>query len=156
MGRIFLCFVLAYAQNQTKAMNSYIFVLLLALGSQMVSSMPTLYNVDNNTNEGEAVMVPVASTVIPLEDLPVFKVGLGFGLGMKDKKPRKPANLKDIQLITAKNQHRFVPAASAGVQELTKEEFDQFNFCIRHKFKMKLSILKYHLTPFFAKLSKLL
>jgi hypothetical protein len=46
---------------------------------------------------------------------------------MKDKKPRKPANLKDIQLITAKNQHRFVPAASAGVQELTKEEFDQFN-----------------------------
>ena len=44
--------------------------------SQMVSSMPTLYNVDNNTNEGEAVMVPVASTVIPLEDLPVFKVDL--------------------------------------------------------------------------------
>ena len=42
----------------------------------MVSSMPTLYNVDNNTNEGEAVMVPVASTVIPLEDLPVFKVDL--------------------------------------------------------------------------------
>ena len=49
----------------------------------MVSSMPTLYNVDNNTNEGEAVMVPVASTVIPLEDLPVFKVGLfvSFNLG---------------------------------------------------------------------------
>ena len=51
--------------------------------SQMVSSMPTLYNVDNNTNEGEAVMVPVASTVIPLEDLPVFKVDLFvyFNLG---------------------------------------------------------------------------
>ena len=94
---------------------------------QIVSSLPTLYNVDNNTNEGEAVMVPVASTVIPLEDLPVFKVGLGFGLGMKEDKPKKPDNLKDIQLITAKNQHRFVPAASAGVQELTKEEFDQFN-----------------------------
>merc|ERR1712004_464126 len=91
------------------------------------SALPTLYEVNSNTNEGEAVMHPVASTVIPLEDLPVFKVGLGFGLGMKDKKPRKPANLKDIQLITAKNQHRFVPAASAGVQELTKEEFDQFN-----------------------------
>ena len=93
----------------------------------MVSSLPTLYNVDNDTNEGEAVMVPIASTVIPLEDLPVFKVGLGFGLGMKEKKPKKPTNLKDIQLITAKNQHRFVPAASAGVQELTKEEFEQFN-----------------------------
>lgn len=91
----------------------------------MARALPTLYNVDNNTNEGEAVMVPVASTVIPLEDLPVFKVGLGFGLGMKNQKPKKPANLKDIQLITAKNQHRFV--AAAGVQELTKEEFDQFN-----------------------------
>ena len=45
----------------------------------MVSSMPTLYNVDNNTNEGEAVMVPVASTVIPLEDLPVFKVDYYVG-----------------------------------------------------------------------------
>ena len=88
--------------------------------------MPTLYEVDSKTNEGEAVMHPVASTVIPLEDLPVFKIGLGFGLGLtKDKKAKKPANLKDIQLITAKNQHRFV--AAAGVKELTKEEFEQFN-----------------------------
>lgn len=63
--------------------------------------------------------------MIPLEDLPVFKVGLGFGLGHKEEKPKKPSNLKDIQLITAKNQHRFV--AAAGVQELTKEEFEQFN-----------------------------
>ena len=30
-----------------------------------------------------------------------------------------------FQLITAKNQHRFV--AAAGVQELTKEEFEQFS-----------------------------
>ena len=64
-------------------------------------------------------------SVIPLEDLPTFKVGLGFGLSQKEVKPKKPANLKDIQLITAKNQHRFV--APAGVQELTKEQFDQFN-----------------------------
>ena len=92
--------------------------------------------------------VPVASTVIPLEDLPTFEVGLGFGLSQKESKPKKPANLKDIQLvsqfhailqiidfsvtnlkflfqITAKNQHRFV--APAGVQELTKEQFEQFN-----------------------------
>lgn len=38
---------------------------------------------------------------------------------------KKPSNLKDIQLITAKNQHRFV--AEAGVAELTKEEFETFN-----------------------------
>lgn len=89
------------------------------------SALPTLYEVNSNTNEGEAVMQAVASTVIPLEDLPVFKIGLGFGLGLKDKKPKKPTNLKDIQLITAKNQHRFV--AAAGVKELSKEEFEQFN-----------------------------
>merc|ERR1711953_434093 len=87
------------------------------------SALPTLYEVNSNTNEGEAVMQAVASTVIPLEDLPVFKIGLG--LGLKDKKPKKPTNLKDIQLITAKNQHRFV--AAAGVKELSKEEFEQFN-----------------------------
>ena len=91
----------------------------------LTSALPTLYEVDSKTNEGEAVMHAVASTVIPLEDLPVFKIGLGFGLGLQDKKAKKPANLKDIQLITAKNQHRFV--AAAGVKELTKEEFDQFN-----------------------------
>jgi hypothetical protein len=51
--------------------------------------------------------------------------GFGFGFGKKGNKPKKPDHLKDIQLITAKNQHRFV--AAAGVQELTKEEFDQFN-----------------------------
>ncbi len=111
------------------------------------SATPTIYHVDDERNEGQAVMVPVASTVIPLEELPVFSVGLGFGLGgnkNKDKK-KKPAHLKvsynqintrscfqiiivfiqDIQLITAKNQHRFV--AAAGVQELSKEEFEQFN-----------------------------
>ncbi len=37
---------------------------------------------------------------------------------------KKPANLKDIELITAK-KHRFV--YDAGVQELSKEEFEQFN-----------------------------
>ena len=37
---------------------------------------------------------------------------------------KKPANLKDIQLITAKNS-RYV--FNAGVQELSKEEFEQFN-----------------------------
>ena len=45
------------------------------------------------------LQVPVASTVIPLEDLPTFEVGLGFGLSQKESKPKKPANLKDIQLV---------------------------------------------------------
>merc|ERR1712018_416925 len=107
-----------------KKMNSIIFCLFL-LGIGFSQGLPTLYKVDNETNEGSAVMIPVASTVIPLEDLPTFQVGLGFGLAQKESKPKKPANLKDIQLITAKNQHRFV--APAGVQELSKKEFEQFN-----------------------------
>ena len=85
--------------------------------------LPTIYHVGDE-GEAAALMVPVSSTVIPLEDLPEFQVGIGFGIN-KDEKVKKPSNLKDIQLITAKNQHRFV--AAAGVQELTKEEFEQFN-----------------------------
>ena len=86
-------------------------------------ALPTIYHVGDEGN-ATAVMVPVSSTVIPLDDLPELTVGLGFGFD-KTKKVKKPSNLKDIQLITAKNQHRFV--AAAGVQELTKEEFEQFN-----------------------------
>ena len=62
-----------------------------------------------------------------------FQVGFGFGAIGKDKNKKrkhKPKNLRDIQLITAKNQHRFILAqkiAPAGVQELTKEEFEQFS-----------------------------
>ncbi len=89
----------------------------------MAESKPTIYHVGED-GEASAVMVPVSSTAIPIEDLPVYEVGVGFGLNKKDK-IQKPANLKDIQLITAKNQHRFV--AAAGVQELTKEEFEQFH-----------------------------
>ena len=44
------------------------------------NALPTIYHIDKNSQVAEPVMIPVASTVIPLEDLPVFKVGLGFGL----------------------------------------------------------------------------
>ena len=58
------------------------------------------------------------------------------GVDLKSNHPlsnnseQKPKNLRDIQLITAKNQHRFILSqkiAPAGVQELTKEEFEQFS-----------------------------
>jgi hypothetical protein len=35
---------------------------------------PTLYNVDEELGEAHPVMIPVSSTAIPLDDLPVFKV----------------------------------------------------------------------------------
>ena len=54
------------------------------------------------------------------------ELSVGFGFGYDKKKHIvKPSNLRDIQLITAKNQHRFV--AAAGVTELSKDEFEQFN-----------------------------
>lgn len=99
-------------------------VLSLLLVGVSPSPLPTLYEVDEGSDVAKPVMIPVASTAIPLHDLPELKVGFGFGYDKK-KHIVKPSNLRDIQLITAKNQHRFV--AAAGVTELTKEEFDQFN-----------------------------
>merc|ERR1719347_56193 len=84
---------------------------------------PTIYKLDKEENTAERVMVPVSSTVIPLEDLPELQVGFGFGVASKDK-AKKPAYLKDIKLITSKNRHRFV--APGGVKQLTKEEFEAF------------------------------
>merc|ERR1712013_969218 len=87
----------------------------------LVMTGPTIYKLDKEENTAERVMVPVSSTVIPLEDLPELQVG--FGVASKDK-AKKPAYLKDIKLITSKNRHRFV--APGGVKQLTKEEFEAF------------------------------
>merc|ERR1712080_458925 len=91
-------------------------------GVPVLTGLPSLYNVDQE-NVAKQVLVPVSSTVIPLEDLPELQVGFGFGLVDKDKLP--PKYLKDIKLITHKNKHRFV--APGGVKQLTKEEFEAFN-----------------------------
>ena len=40
---------------------------------------PTLYEVDENLGEANPVMIPVSSTAIPLDDLPVFKVIIDKG-----------------------------------------------------------------------------
>jgi len=79
----------------------------------------------DSSGDAAAVMIPTFSTVIPLEDNPDLEatVGVGFGFNSKDK-VKKPPNLKDIELITAK-KNSFV--YDAGVKELSKEEFEQFN-----------------------------
>ncbi|XP_023331544.1 uncharacterized protein LOC111703740 [Eurytemora carolleeae] len=85
---------------------------------------PTLYRLSTGEEEtAEEIRIPVSSTVIPLDDLPEFNVGFGFGL--VDSSPvKKPSYLKDIKLITSKNKHRFL--APAGVQKLSRDEFEQF------------------------------
>ena len=36
--------------------------------------LPTLYTVDEERDEASPIMIPVSSTAIPIDDLPVFKV----------------------------------------------------------------------------------
>lgn len=89
----------------------------------LVIAGPTVYKVDKEEGTAEKVMLPVSSTVIPLDDLPELQVGYGFGLANKEK-IAKPAYLEDIKLITSKNKHRFI--VPGGVKQLTKEEFEAF------------------------------
>merc|ERR1712226_564811 len=96
----------------------------LALLLTSTAAGPTLYKVDREEGTAERVMVPVSSTVIPLEDLPETQVGFGFGLA-KASPIKKPAYLKNIKLITSKNKHRFV--APAGVKQLTKAQWEAFS-----------------------------
>lgn len=46
------------------------------------------------------MLVPVSSTVIPLDDLPVYKVGVGFGLATPAPGKFKPEG--GTKLITSK------------------------------------------------------
>ena len=59
-----------------------------------VAAGPTLYNIDKEAGTAERVMVPVSSTVIPLEELPETQVGFGFGIANKGHHIKKPAYLK--------------------------------------------------------------
>lgn len=52
------------------------------------------------TPEFPTVLVPVSSTVIPLDDLPVYKVGVGFGLATPAPGKFKPEG--GTKLITSK------------------------------------------------------
>ena len=69
-----------------------IIILALALVS-VARGGPTVYKVDKEEGTAEKVMLPVSSTVIPLDDLPELQVGYGFGLA-NNKKIDKPAYLE--------------------------------------------------------------
>ena len=86
----------------------HLFILAALMASAMAG--PTLYNIDKEAGTAERVMkdimqfpildfptfqvmVPVSSTVIPLEELPETQVGFGFGVA-KGHPIKKPAYLK--------------------------------------------------------------
>jgi len=102
-------------------MNNIILVFTILVS--MVMAGPTIYKIDQEKDTAESLMIPVSSTVIPIDDLPERQVGYGFGLVDKENVP-KPAYLKDIKLITSANKHRFI--VPGGVKQLTKEEFEAF------------------------------
>lgn len=52
--------------------------------SQNSQALPTIYNVGDEGN-ATAIMVPVSSTVIPIDDLPELTAELGFGFDKTQK-----------------------------------------------------------------------
>eukprot|EP00096_Caligus_rogercresseyi_P000207 TRINITY_DN1054_c4_g1_i1.p1 TRINITY_DN1054_c4_g1~~TRINITY_DN1054_c4_g1_i1.p1 ORF type:complete len:106 (-),score=35.97 TRINITY_DN1054_c4_g1_i1:276-593(-) len=102
-------------------MKISLFAVALLCTCQLALCGPTLYKLDKD-GAAEPKLKAVWSTAIPLEDLPEYQVGLGFGLVNKEDKLRQKKY--NFGLITARNKHRFY--APAGVRELTKEEFDNF------------------------------
>jgi len=97
------------------------------------------------------VMIPISSTVIPLDDLPVYKVGFGFGLAGKtvtrrpDAQEAKVEEKRNYELITKKNakartkkpyyppkkyfnrKKAYVPRFNyAKIQQINKEDFKQW------------------------------
>jgi hypothetical protein len=88
-------------------------------------------------------MVPVSSTVIPLDDLPTYKVGFGFGFDptqFDKSQAKKGTEKKKIDLITAQNKKKEKQAArasngaapaidfnSAKVQTISEEDFKRFS-----------------------------
>ncbi|KAK7085418.1 hypothetical protein SK128_016365 [Halocaridina rubra] len=82
----------------------------------------------DETEKYRQVLVPVSSTVIPLDDLPTYKVGVGLGFGIVTpapgiEKPDQPIKLITIHSIK-KDKTKKKPGA-ALVEELTQEEFKQ-------------------------------
>ncbi|CAG0889987.1 unnamed protein product [Darwinula stevensoni] len=70
------------------------------------------------------VMIPVSSTVIPLDELPVYKVGFGFNFNPSEfDKPEKNSK-KAAELLTAKKK-KLAKKDKAKVHEVTQEEFEK-------------------------------
>lgn len=70
-------------------------------------------------------LVAVSSTVIPLEDLPVYRVGIGFDIGNMPQF-RKPTNPVDVELVTAKKGKKPIYTKKASIKELSKKEFKKY------------------------------
>ncbi|KAG7165424.1 uncharacterized protein LOC121870653 [Homarus americanus] len=100
-------------------------VLVLAVVA-VVSGGPTMKVYEkSDSHKYQQVLVPVSSTVIPLDDLPVYQVSVGFGLETPTPgkfKPDGPVKLITIHSIKNKNKGKRDPDA-ALIEEVTPEEY---------------------------------
>ncbi|XP_069949357.1 uncharacterized protein [Cherax quadricarinatus] len=100
-------------------------VLVLALVSLAAAGPMKMYE-KSDTHKYQQVLVPVSSTVIPLDDLPVFKVSAGFGVASQHThikyKPDGPVKLITIHSLKNKTKTKKDPNA-AFIEEVTPEEY---------------------------------
>ncbi|MPC16744.1 hypothetical protein E2C01_009577 [Portunus trituberculatus] len=77
-------------------------ILVLVSLAAMVAAGPTMKMYEKaNDKTYKRVLVPVSSTVIPLEDLPVLKVGAGVGVGSSITIDEKLRPEGPVKLVTS-------------------------------------------------------
>lgn len=100
-------------------------VLILALVAAAAAGPMKLYE-KSESHKYQQVLVPVSSTVIPLDDLPAYRVGVGIGVAtpttLAKHKPDGPIKLITIHSLKNKNKAKKDPSA-AHIEEVTPEEY---------------------------------
>ncbi|XP_063886615.1 uncharacterized protein LOC135114669 [Scylla paramamosain] len=108
-------------------------ILVLVSLAAVVAAGPTMKMYEKSNDKiYKRVLVPVSSTVIPLEDLPVLKVGAGVGVGSSitiDEKLRPDGPVKLVTIHTLdkskkkKAENGKDSTSAALIEELTEEEY---------------------------------
>ncbi|XP_066953515.1 uncharacterized protein [Macrobrachium rosenbergii] len=91
-----------------------------------VAAVPMKMYEKSDNEKFQPVLVPVSSTVIPLDDLPVYQVGVGVGIHVVTQapgifKPDEPTKLITIHSI--KRDKNKKKAGTALIEEVTQEEY---------------------------------
>ncbi|KAK4298205.1 hypothetical protein Pmani_029432 [Petrolisthes manimaculis] len=99
-------------------------MVVMFIGVVMAGPMKLYHKADNE--KFRHVLVPVSSTVIPLDDLPQYKVGFGVGVAAVPApgkfRPDGPVKLITIHSLKNKDKAKKDPNA-ALVEEVSPEEY---------------------------------
>ncbi|XP_068246993.1 uncharacterized protein [Palaemon carinicauda] len=99
---------------------------IVAVMTAVAAGPMKLYEKSDN-QKFQQVLVPVSSTVIPLDDLPVYKVGAGIGIHVVTQapgisKPDEPTKLITIHSIK-RDKSKKKAGGDALIEEVTQEEY---------------------------------